>query len=223
MSLLWAWVSLFVSIALPPVLFFSLAGRWDLWYGWVYTGILAVLFTFNLLVLQLRKPDLLQERMKLPTGYAYWTGVIHPVMQVIVQPAIAGIDHSFHWSDNVPVTAIALGLLIVAIGMALVIWAELVNSFFSGALRIQTDRGHHVIKTGPYTVVRHPAYAGGTLALIAGGLALNSLVAMIPALVIALPAILYRTRLEDQMLRHELMGYADYAAKVRFRLIPGVW
>jgi protein-S-isoprenylcysteine O-methyltransferase Ste14 len=144
-------------------------------------------------------------------------------MQVIVQPAIAGLDHRFHWSDNVPVTGIVLGLLIVAIGMGVIIWAELVNSFFSGAVRIQTDRGQRVIKTGPYSVVRHPAYAGGTLALIAGGLALNSLVSMIPALVIALPAILYRTRIEDQMLRDELMGYADYAAQVRFRLIPGVW
>jgi protein-S-isoprenylcysteine O-methyltransferase Ste14 len=223
MSLLWAWVSLFVSIALPPVLFFSLAGRGDLWYGWVYTGILAVLFSFNLSALQLKNPELLKQRMKPPSGRAYWTGVVHPVMQVIVQPAIAGLDHRFHWSDNVSLAGIVLGLLIIAIGMGIVIWAELVNSFFSGAVRIQTDRGQRVIKTGPYTVVRHPAYAGGTLALIAGGLALNSLVAMIPALVIALPAILYRTRLEDQMLRHELMGYADYAAKVRFRLIPGVW
>ena len=139
MSLLWAWVSLFVSIALPPVLFFSLAGRWDLWYVWAYTGILAVLFSFNLLALHLKNPDLLKERMKPPSGHAYWTGVIHPVMQVIVQPTIAGLDHRFHWSDNVPVAGIVLGLLIVAIGMGVVIWAELVNSFFSGAVRIQAD------------------------------------------------------------------------------------
>jgi protein-S-isoprenylcysteine O-methyltransferase Ste14 len=223
MSLLWAWVSLVVSIALPPVLFFSLAGHWDLWYVWAYTGILAILFTFNLLALHLKNPDLLKERMKLPSGHSYWTGVIHPVMQVILQPAIAGLDHRFHGSDTVPLAGIVAGLVIVAIGMGVVIWAELVNSFFSGAVRIQADRGQRVITTGPYTAVRHPAYAGGTLALIAGGLALNSLVSMIAAVAIALPAILYRTMIEDQMLRDELAGYADYAAKVRYRLIPGVW
>lgn len=223
MSLLGAWVSLVVSIVLPPVLFFSLAGHWDLWYGWVYTAILAVLFSFNLLALQLKNPDLLKERMKPPSGHSYWTGVIHPVMQVILQPAIAGLDQRFHWTDRVALIGIVVGLVIVALGMGVVIWAELTNSFFSGAVRIQADRGQRVISTGPYTAVRHPAYAGGTLALIAGGLALNSLLSMISAVLIALPVIVYRTKIEDQMLRSELLGYADYASKVRYRLLPGVW
>jgi protein-S-isoprenylcysteine O-methyltransferase Ste14 len=80
-----------------------------------------------------------------------------------------------------------------------------------------------VIREGPYAIVRHPAYAAGTLALAAGGLALNSLVSIIPAVVIWLPILIYRTMIEDQMLREELAGYAEYAAKVRYRLIPGVW
>jgi protein-S-isoprenylcysteine O-methyltransferase Ste14 len=223
MNLFWAWVSLIVSVALPPVLFFSLAARWDLWYVWAYAGILTVLFTFNLLTLQFKNPDLLKERMKPPSGQAYWTGVMHPVVQFILQPIVAGLDHHFHWSDSVPLTWIVAGLIIVAIGMGVVIWAELINSFFSGAVRIQADRGQRVISQGPYAIVRHPAYMGGTLALIAGGLALNSLVSIIPVVVIWLPILIYRTMLEDQMLRDELAGYADYAAKVRYRLIPGVW
>jgi hypothetical protein len=77
MFLFWAWVSTIVSIALPPVLVFSLAGRWDLWYVWAYAGILALLYSFNILALHLKKPDLLQERMKPPNGRAYWTGVIY--------------------------------------------------------------------------------------------------------------------------------------------------
>jgi protein-S-isoprenylcysteine O-methyltransferase Ste14 len=223
MNLFWAWVSLIVSVALPPVLFFSFAGRWDLWYGWTYAGILTILFSFNLLGLQLKSPDLLKERMKLPSGHAYWTGVMFPVVQLIVQPIIAGLDQRFHWSDRVPLTEIVVGLIIVAIGMGVVNWAELVNSFFSGAVRIQADRGQRVIREGPYAIVRHPAYAAGTLALVAGGLALNSLVSIIPAVVIWLPILIYRTMIEDQMLREELAGYAEYAAKVRYRLIPGVW
>ena len=115
------------------------------------------------------------------------------------------------------------GLVFVAIGWGLVNWAELVNPFFSGAVRIQADRGHRVINKGPYAVVRHPAYAAGILASVAGGLALNSLLSIIPFVVIALPILIYRTMIEDQMLRDELAGYADYAAKVRYRLIPGVW
>ena len=93
--------------------------------------------------------------------------------------------------------------VIVAVGMAVVIWAELINPFFSGAVRIQADRGQRVIS--------------------AGGLALNSLVSILPAVVIALPITVYRTMIEDRMLRDELAGYAEYAAKVRYRPIPGVW
>jgi len=161
--------------------------------------------------------------MKLPSGHAYWTGVMHPVVQLIVQPIVAGLDHRLHWSDSLPLTWIVAGSIIVAIGMRVVIWAELTNSFFSGAVRIQADRGQRVINDGSYALVRHPASAAGTLALVAGGLALNSLISIIPAVVIWFPILIYRTMIEDQMLRDELAGYADYAAKVRYRLILGVW
>lgn len=223
MYLFWAWVSTIVSIALPPVLVFSLAGQWNLWYVWAYAGILALLYSFNILVLHLKKPDLLKERMSPPSGRAYWTGVVFPVVQLLLQPIIAGLDHRFHWSDIVPPGWTLAGLAIVALGMGLVIWAELINPFFSGAVRIQTDRGQRVVRNGPYRIVRHPAYAGGIPALVAGGLALNSLVSIIPIIAIVLPIMIYRTMLEDQMLRDELAGYSEYATKVRYRLIPGVW
>jgi protein-S-isoprenylcysteine O-methyltransferase Ste14 len=142
---------------------------------------------------------------------------------LLVQPIIAGLDHRFHWSDNIPLAGVVAGLVIAAIGLGVVIWAELINPFFSGAVRIQADRGQRVISAGPYAIVRHPAYAGGLPALVAGGLALNSLVSIIPVVVLALPITVYRTIIEDQMLRDELAGYVDYAAKVRYRLIPGVW
>src|SRR6266545_8144744 len=135
MNLFWAVVSTIISVALPPVLFFSLAGRWDLWYVWAYAGILTVLFSFNLLALQLRNPDLLKERMKPPSGHAYWTGIVFPLVQLILQPIVAGLDHRFHWSDSVPLVGIVVGMVIVASGMGVVIWAELINPFFSGAVR----------------------------------------------------------------------------------------
>jgi protein-S-isoprenylcysteine O-methyltransferase Ste14 len=223
MSVLWAWVSLVVSVALPPILFLSFAGRWDLWYGWAYAGILAIVFSFNLLSLYFKNPDLLKERMKPPSGLAYWTGPIIPAVALLLQPSIAGLDNRLHWSDIVPVPGVWAGLVTVAIGWALVNWAELINPFFSGAIRIQADRGQRVITKGPYAIVRHPGYAAGILAAFAGALALNSLISIIPVAVIALPILVYRTIIEDQMLHEELPGYSDYAARVRYRLIPGIW
>lgn len=124
---------------------------------------------------------------------------------------------------SITLPPVLAGLAIVALGMGLVIWAELINPFLSGAVRIQADRGQRVISNGPYRIVRHPSYAGGIPALVAGGLALNSLVSIVPVIAIALPIMIYRTMLEDQMLRDELASYAEYAAKVRYRLIPGLW
>jgi protein-S-isoprenylcysteine O-methyltransferase Ste14 len=97
-----------------------------------------------------------------------------------------------------------------------------VNRFFSSAARLQPDRGQRVIAAGPYRVVRHPAYAIALLGCPANGLALGSwLAAAIGAL--AIPLLLWRCIGEDRMLRAGLPGYADYAARVRWRLIPGIW
>ena len=101
-------------------------------------------------------------------------------------------------------------------------WAESVNKFFEPTVRIQTDRGHRVIDTGPYAIVRHPGYASGYLLFVGMPLALGSLWALIPAILSCL-LLVVRTILEDQTLRNELAGYEEYAQRVRYRLIPGVW
>jgi protein-S-isoprenylcysteine O-methyltransferase Ste14 len=101
-------------------------------------------------------------------------------------------------------------------------WSALVNPFFSPEVRLQAERGQQVIYKGPYAIVRHPGYATNLLAVVTIGLALNSLLALLPAVVFA--AVVVRvTAIEDRMLRAELAGYADYAAKVRYRLVPGLW
>jgi len=128
------------------------------------------------------------------------------------------VDQRFHWSDILPLA----GLVIFAIGWGLAAWSASVNPFFSPAVRIQEERGQRVISEGPYAILRHPGYAGILLSTETGGLALNSLLAIIPAL-IYLAVTVRVTAIEDQILRDELAGYADYAAKVRYRLIPGIW
>jgi protein-S-isoprenylcysteine O-methyltransferase Ste14 len=209
---------------IPAILIFGLAGRWDLWNVWAYLGIGVVLLAFQALALYRKNPDLLKELVK-PAGREL-PGRRLPLIGVnlmnFLALSIAGLDQRFHWSDIVPPAGIVAGLVISTIGMGLFIWAMSVNAFFSSVARIQADRGQQVISEGPYAIVRHPGYAGRLLYHVASGLALNSLLSIIPA-VIAVAFFARATTLEDRMLHDELAGYADYAAKVRYRLVPGIW
>src|SRR5262249_49928265 len=121
-----------------------------------------------------------------------------------------------------PSAGVMAGLAIFAIGLGLFTWSALVNPFFSIVTRIQADRGQRVISEGPYGIVRHPGYAGNLLGMVVGGIALNSLLSIIPS-VIAVVTTFRGTAIEDRMLQDELAGYAQYAEKVRYRLIPGIW
>ena len=212
---------------IAPVLIFGLAGRWDLWNIWAYGGIFVALFFFQALVIYRKSPDLLKERMQPPTLQPGWTSAniraLLVLVMLILHWSIAGLDQRFHWSDIIPPAGVVVGLVIVVIGASLFAWAMLANPFFSSELRIQSDRGQRAISAGPYAVVRHPGYVGITLMYIGGGLALNSLLSIIPIVVIWAPGVIFATIMEDRMLRDELAGYANYAAKVRYRLIPGVW
>lgn len=206
----------------PAVVIFILAGRWDLWNVWAYAGVAVAVQSFQTLALQRVSPSLLKERVKPTNRGRNPLAALGAVGVFALYWGISGLDQRFHWSDIVPPAVIVAGLVAFAIGLGLHTWSMLVNSFFSTAARIQDDRGQRVISAGPYGIVRHPGYAGGILALFASGLALNSLLAIIPAVVL-LVVIGYRTAIEDRMLRGELAGYADYALKVRFRLMPGIW
>jgi protein-S-isoprenylcysteine O-methyltransferase Ste14 len=147
------------------------------------------------------------------------------VMVVLIfgQWIVAALDVGrYHWSDKIPFTMQFAALIAVALGMAGWGWAMLSNRFFSSEVRIQTDRGHHMESGGPYRCVRHPGYVSALLMFAASPVALGSLWAILPTLG-ALVLFVRRTALEDEMLRVELPGYAEYAARVRFRLVYGVW
>jgi Phospholipid methyltransferase len=137
------------------------------------------------------------------------------------------VDHrraesAFSLVGYCPADGVVAGLVIVAISWGLTTWSVWVNPFFSPAVRIQEERGQRVISEGPYVIVRHPGYAGIALSMVASAVALNSLLAIIPA-VMYLAVTVRQTAIEDRMLSDELAGYTEYAAKVRYRLIPGVW
>ena len=168
-------------------------------------------------------PDLLRERMR--PGGKKPPFPLRIFFLVLFMPwIIAGLDRGrFHWSDNVPDWLQGVCLFTVAAGYALALGAMRVNRFFSSVIRIQTDRGQHVVTTGPYAFVRHPGYAAGILIIAASGPALGSWLAAALFVLFSLPFLLYRTITEDRILRAELAGYSDYAAQVRWRLLPGIW
>jgi len=103
-------------------------------------------------------------------------------------------------------------------------WAYLaIFAVVSSVIRIQTDRGQHVVTTGPYAFVHHPGYTAGILIIAASGPAFGSWLAGAFVVTFSLPFLLYRTITEDQILQADFAGYLDYAAGVRWRLLPGIW
>ncbi len=137
--------------------------------------------------------------------------------------AIAGLDRGrFHWSDTVTISLQFVALALFAAGWAVIVWAMHVNRFFSSVARIQHERGHYVVTSGPYRWLRHPGYSGAIVAALTSGVALGSwLSGAVGAL--GVPLVLWRTVAEDRLLRAELSGYEDYAQRVPYRLVPGLW
>jgi len=135
---------------------------------------------------------------------------------------IAGLDTRFGWTGRVALALQIVAIAIFMLGGALFSWAMVSNAYFSTVVRIQEDRGHTVCTTGPYRFVRHPGYVGAILQSLAVPLMLGSLWALVPGGLAAL-LIVARTALEDRTLWEELDGYKEYARRVRYRLLPGVW
>jgi protein-S-isoprenylcysteine O-methyltransferase Ste14 len=207
-------------LVLWGAILFGCAGRIDLPMFWAYLGVWAVSF---LVAVPAVDPTLLQERMRPgPGGKDYLTAiVVSPIW--LGQCVVAALDVGrYHWSDTVPMAVQVIALIVMAASAAVLVWAEAVNRFFSPVIRIQTERGHHVITNGPYRYIRHPGYAAGSILFFAGGFVLGSWLAVLIGVAIVLP-VLVRTVREDRILREQLEGYTAYAEKVRYRLLPGVW
>lgn len=215
-----AYIQSVVFLALAAVALFAPAGTVSILSFWLYLGILAAVTVASLLALD---PGLVRERMR-PGGKRPPLGLLLFTIVVLVHWIVAGLDRGrLHWSDNVPPWLQAAGLLAVAAGYALCFWAMRTNRFFSSVVRIQSDRGQYVVTTGPYALVRHPGYAAGILIMLASGVALGSWLAGALIVVSSLPFLLYRAITEDRILQTELPGYHDYAKRVRWRLLPGIW
>ena len=217
-------VSAYIKSALflvpTAVTLFGSAGTLAIVGFWIYIAIYAAAFVVSLLILD---PDLLRERMR-PGGKRVPLTLHLVTVVLFIHWIIAGLDRGrFHWSDTVPVWLQAAALIVIAATWVLTLWAMRVNRFFSSVARIQSDRGQHVITSGPYAFVRHPGYLAGFAMIIASGLALGSWLSVVVLLIPSVPGLIVRAVREDRMLQAELPGYPDYAARVRWRIVPGVW
>ena len=215
-----AYVQSAIFLILAAVALFAAAGTIAILGFWLYLAILAAIIVASLLSLD---PGLLRERMR-PGGQRPPLALRLFTIVMFLHWIVAGLDRGrFHWSDGVPPWIQAIGLITLAAGYALCFWAMAVNRFFSSVVRIQSDRGQHVVASGPYAYVRHPGYLSGIVIILASGPALGSWLAAVLVIASSLPFLLYRAVSEDRTLQAELPGYSDYARHVRWRLVPGIW
>jgi protein-S-isoprenylcysteine O-methyltransferase Ste14 len=215
------WLGLIVLLA---ALVFVPAGRVDAPMAWVLLGVYgAFLLAFGI-IFSGQDPGLVKERSKPGPGVKSWDQVWIRVYGVFFFAffVVGGLDIRFNGPYTVPLGLQIAGLLLFVAGLALAWWAMSVNTFFSRMVRVQEDRGHHVITSGPYRFVRHPGYLMAVVLWPGAALALGSWWALAPAFTIV-ALYVYRTAREDRVLREELAGYAEYAKKVRYRLAPGIW
>ena len=213
-----------VTVLVAAVLFAS-AGRVDVPMFWVYLAVHSGAQLMMALVVFRRNRDLLEERQKPGENAKVWD---RPLLRFYILFTLslfvaAGLDVGrFHWSDTVPLWVQVAALVGFVLSFAFNIWAMAVNNFYSRVVRIQRDRGQYVVTDGPYRFVRHPSYIGTIFSWACAALALGSWFALVP---VALTAATFtvRTALEDRTLQEELPGYKEYAGRVRYRLLPGVW
>jgi protein-S-isoprenylcysteine O-methyltransferase Ste14 len=175
--------------------------------------------------LVMRHTGLARERLIIPRSSERWDLKLIQITNFLllgVMLPLCGLDHRFGWSPAVPY-AISLAALLLFAGTFLFMdWAMSVNDFFSSAVRLQKDRGQTVAAGGPYRAVRHPGYLAMIIQFLTIPVVLGSLGSLIPAIAVGI-AYVYRTYREDKFLHAELSGYAEYAKRVPFRLIPGIW
>lgn len=219
-------VQLLVVLILFPLLPMIISGDWGWWQGWVYFALTVLSFILSRLVLRRVHPDLIRERARFmeAENTKPWDKVLAPMLALgsVFIAVVAGMDHLYRWTSAFPVWIHITTIVVMVLGYTFSSWALVVNRFFSGTVRIQTERGHHVVTDGPYRFVRHPGYAGALLGFLLIPLLLDSLWSFIPAVLLTI-IVFVRTALEDATLQKELPGYAEYAQKTRYRLIPGMW
>jgi len=214
-----------IWIVAMGVLLFVPAGTLHWPAAWVFLATIAILGIACGLWLARTDPALLAERM-------------HPMMQrdqpaadkkfmlafgivALIWFLAIGLDQRYH-ASTVSLGLQALGWAMLLLSTGFIMWVMRENSFAAPVVKLQTERGHRVVSTGPYAWVRHPMYSGTVLFFVGAPMLLGSWwgVAMSPLFVVLFAI---RAEIEERALIAGLPGYADYTARVRYRLVPGLW
>jgi protein-S-isoprenylcysteine O-methyltransferase Ste14 len=216
----------FFLVVVVPFLPLLISWHWDWWEAWVFAIICILGFAVSRALAERHNPGLLAERTRLlqHEDAKPWDKVLVPLVGsgMCLIPLIAGLDALFNWPPTFSLTLKILALVIFLAGYAFGSYALIANPFFSVMVHPQTERGQQVVSSGPYRWVRHPGYTGTLWSNLAIPLFLDAAWAFLPAAFFAIVLVI-RTSLEDKTLQDELAGYRDYARRVRYRLLPGVW
>lgn len=206
-------------------LLFGIVGRLNWWNGWAMSAAYLLWTLGSIIFILPVNPQMLAERSRPHKDAKKWDLVMVGVMGifVLITYVVACLDVRNGWAPPFPLAAQIIGAVTAIFGyVVLVLWAMVANAYFTTVVRIQTERQHTVATTGPYRFVRHPGYVGAILFYLATPFMLSSRWALIPA-VLAAAVVVVRTAKEDKTLQEELPGYKEYAERVRYRLIPGIW
>jgi protein-S-isoprenylcysteine O-methyltransferase Ste14 len=218
-----AWVGIGFLAVIMAFLLFGPAGTFDFWQAWAY---LAIFFTASILTtiyLMKKDPALLARRLS--GGPTAEKRTPQRIIMFFVSVGFVGLlvvpalNQRYEWS-SVPVWLVIAGDILTAVGFYIIFLVYRENSF--AAATINVAEGQKVISTGPYAVVRHPMYAGASLYMIGMPLALGSYWGFLILAGIG-PFLIWRLFDEERFLKQNLPGYTEYYAKVRWRLIPGIF
>jgi protein-S-isoprenylcysteine O-methyltransferase Ste14 len=215
-----------VVVAIVGVILFVSAGRADWPMAWVFLATYLACLVITVLMTTRSSPELVTERaeFKPRPGVRNWDTILSTLFRLsfLGTVLVPGLDRRFTWTEPILLAVQILALVIGVLGYGLVAWTMATNRFATVYVRIQTERGHTAVTVGPYRFVRHPFYVGVITLMLALPIALGSLWGLIPA-GLGVVMMVVKTALEDRMLQAELDGYREYAQRVRYRLLPGIW
>jgi protein-S-isoprenylcysteine O-methyltransferase Ste14 len=214
-------IQVFLTLFMQGLLLFAFAGTLHWTWAWIFLILNVGILLINLSVLP---RELIEERGRPKPDAKKWDKTLSSVniIPTVLLYVCAGLDYRFGWTGGVASSINIMGLILVFLGAMLFTWAMISNRFFSTLVRLQRDRQHTVATGGPYKYVRHPGYAGYIVMTLATPLALGTLWPLVFSAVSCVLIVL-RTALEDDTLKKELEGYAEYAETVKYRLIPLLW
>ncbi|HEV8428587.1 MAG TPA: isoprenylcysteine carboxylmethyltransferase family protein [Pyrinomonadaceae bacterium] len=223
----WKLIITFLYLTSFPVILFLLAGDWRWTEGWLFSALFILMCYAPLLYLYFYDPALLKERFGSPIqqGQKRWDKVLLSVFFIdfLVWFAIMPLDAKrFGWSPAFPFWVRTTGTVLLIVSGVILFEALKENTFAAPVVKIQKERGQHVISTGLYGIVRHPMYAGAVLLFISSPLLLGSVFGLILGLVLII-TIAVRSIGEEAMLKQELEGYSNYMKKVKWRMIPFIF